>query len=176
MISIFYFPSGNPLQVQINTGPCYAVVPVTSFSPLTIDWESIDYEPTRLSIQSAWEAYLEKEKPNLDHNSADYIFRPRPDLVEPITFPPDWREFVDSIPLSVLLSINSHPFSSFISDRLVRLSSNSTDWKGKEDRLIVLWNQSPIKLTKEELQDLSKIAAQYHIPLEIKEDGTLEAK
>jgi hypothetical protein len=99
MIQVSRLPDGGVLQALIDTGNCFALLPVASFAPLTLDWDSIEYKPTRNAIKGAWDAWVLTESPDLSHESPNYFFRPRPDLVEVIPIAPDWQGFMDAIDL-----------------------------------------------------------------------------
>jgi hypothetical protein len=83
VININYDETGKALVIHINTGGGWAQVPWNPESQ-SIDWDSINYEPTRNSIKSAWDEWASDK-------DLKYELRDRPDLAPPQPeIGPDW--------------------------------------------------------------------------------------
>jgi hypothetical protein len=104
MIIINYDSTGKPQTIHIQIDDYWAHIP---WNPTTqsIDWDSIDYQPTRDSIQSNWNAWVEGKDLAVE-------LAARPDLAPtPVKQPPDWIAFnekflVDSGYLQVINASN----------------------------------------------------------------------
>lgn len=86
MIKISYNSTGSVQTIHIKIDDYFAQTPY-DLSTKQMDWNSIEYPPTRNSIKNAWDKWaIDKD---LIHELRD-----RPDLVSPQPKPsPDWRGF-----------------------------------------------------------------------------------
>lgn len=76
--------SGKVVTVHILTVGGYAPIPI-NLQSYEIDWESIEYLPTRKSIKSAWDEWAQGK-------DIVYELRYRPELATPEPEPqPDWN-------------------------------------------------------------------------------------
>ncbi|MEA5625329.1 hypothetical protein [Nostoc sp. UHCC 0251] len=154
MIKLSYNSQGKVSAIHIKIDGYFAQIP---YNPTTqsIDWESIAYEPTRQSIQSAWDDWITDNEIDLAVELAD-----RPDLAptQPKSIP-DWgaciRGLLLDVPYNTMIANCTNPiakvrvelaFSIALSGNLMDVNLLANYWNLTLSQTPVEFKPSPINV------------------------------
>ncbi len=171
MIKINYDPNGKVENIHIQINDYFALIPWNPDTKL-IDWDSIDYQPTRDSIKSAWDSWAEGKDLSVE-------LRDRPDLIPPPPPPPvpqpNWSKFnreflIDS---GYLRIVSQCPVPVVMSrlESLCMSANQSTDIIGETWNTII--NTLSVKPSATEINSWNKLAKENYMNFHFGYDGTL---
>ncbi len=168
MIDISYDSAGKANTIHIQVNDYYALVP---WNPTTksIDWNTIDYQPTHDSIKAAWDTWANGKDLSVE-------LRDRPDLVPPPPTPqPNWLSFnkdflVDSGYLRIVSSCPAPVLISRLETLCISANQNlgiiSATWNA-------IINSLSIKPSDSEIASWNTIAKNNYMNFHFGSDGTL---
>ncbi|KYC42060.1 hypothetical protein WA1_18840 [Scytonema hofmannii PCC 7110] len=184
MIKITYDHTGNIVTIHVQTDDSFSQVP-WDINSKTINWNLIDYEPTRNSIKTAWDNWAEGKDLN-------YELRDRPDLAPPPDpVQPNWVDFNKTIILNAGFRRICNQSSAKIEAQV--LVSNCADiamgaspdyqflkavWDVIVDNLNVIVDSLnvPAKPTSVEIKDLNEICDRTFMQFNIDSEGHMQLR
>jgi len=171
MININYNSLGEIQSIHIQINNYWASIPWSCITK-SIDWNQIDYRPTRDSIQSAWNAWAKGKILSVE-------LRARPDLTPaPMKPQPNWNAF--NLGLILLPAYNNlmAQIPGYISGNLSVIAGqfatqNFSDYeilKSLWDSAIGFANNKP---NAQDIQALNQLAQANNMPFSFASDASL---
>ena len=167
MLKINYDDTGKVQEIYIQISGSWVLVP-WNFLTKSINWDSIDYEPTRNAIKSAWDAWAVGKDLTVE-------LRDRPDLaVSQLKTPPDWANFNKSflVDPGYLRIISQNTVPVLIS----RLEILSIAANKNLDIMSATWNtivsSLSVKPSPNEIYNWNKLADENYMDFYFANDGT----
>lgn len=177
LVKLAYNELGKVLTIHILIDDIYAEVPWSQEKKI-VDWTLIDYEPTRNSIQSAWNNWASDK-------NLDFELRDRPDLIPaPLPAQPDWNGY--NIAMLQAPNYNRIANQSANQRAVSRLEIITADYASGANPnysiLQILWDSmieglsSRTKLAAEEIDNFNQIAQQFNMQFYFNAEGKLVFK